>query len=144
MNRGMFDLVCPMILNPQEEVHRRGIESRAIILGSAWPTESHLWEQNPHVPFQELHASVCPHHPLRSFSGKQRAKPHIMVPLSAHAECPFPEADPAGCPVREADPIQSPAGSFCPLEAAGHKRAVHKMMLARCHLPQRRPAPAHP
>lgn len=82
--------------------------------------------------------------PLRSYSGKQRPKPHIMVPLSAHAECPFPEAGPAGCPVRGAGPIQSSTGSFCLLEAAGQKRVVHKMMRARCHLPQRRPAPAHP
>lgn len=63
---------------------------------------------------------------------------------SAPMQCPFPEADPAGCPVRGADALQSSTGSFCPLEAAGQKRVVHKMMLARCHLPQRCPAPAHP
>ena len=56
-------------------------------------------------------------------------------------QCPFPQADPAGCPMRGADPFRSSTGSFCPLEAAGQKRVVHKMRLARSHLPRKRPAP---
>lgn len=144
MNREMFDVVCPVFLNPQEEVHRRGIESRAIIPGSAWPNQCPYRNRILTLPSRSsTPVSVLTVH-LRSYSGKQRSKPHTTVPLSGHAECPLPQADPAGCPVRGADPIRSSTGSFCPLEAAGQKRVVHKMMLARSHLPRRRPAPARP
>ena len=41
---------------------RHRIQSNHPGLSLAQPL--HLQEQNPHAPFQELHASICPHRPL--------------------------------------------------------------------------------